>query len=167
MTIYSLSTISVLYHFTDRRNLEAIRQHGGLHSFAQLKARGIQIPAPGGNQWSWDADEAKGMGGYVHLCFRSSHPMEHTARQDGRIENSVFLEIDPSVLQFPEVRFTPDVSNKSGVSSVPIAEAKNDYEVIYTRTDWENPTIKARLDQAEKCEVLVPSFIPLKYIRNL
>ena len=64
--------------------------------------------------------------------------------------------------------FTPDVSNKSGVQSFSIEEASDmiDYEVLYTRTDWRDPAIKQRLVQAEKCEILVPGFIPLELIRN-
>ncbi len=109
------------------------------------------------------------MGNYVHLCFRASHPMEYAARQDGRIADAIFLQIHPSVMQFAGVRFTNDVANKAGVKSVAIADAEAliDFEVLYTRTDWTDPTIKTRLIQAEKYEVLVPQIIPLVYIRNI
>ena len=109
------------------------------------------------------------MGRYVHLCFRSNHPMEYLARQEGRIADSIFLEIHPSVMGFEGVSFTPDVSNKAGVTAIPIAEAANiiDYQVLYTRTDWSDPAIQQRLKQAEKCEVLVPCCIPLTHIRNI
>lgn len=116
-----------------------------------------------------DADELKGMGRYVHLCFRSNHPMEYLARQDGRIGDSIFLEIHPSVMQFAGVMFTPDVSNKAGVEAVPITQAAGliDFEVLYTRTEWSDQAIQHRLKQAEKCEVLVPCHIPLTHIRNI
>jgi hypothetical protein len=42
-----------------------------------------------------------------------------------------------------------------------------DFEVLYTRTEWRNPDIQKRLQQAEKCEILVPRKIPLEMIRNL
>ena len=86
MAAKSLDQIPRLYHFTDRRNLDSIRAQGGLYPLSDLVNRGVNIAAPGGNQWSRDADEPKGMGRYVHLCFRSNHPMEYQARQDGRIE---------------------------------------------------------------------------------
>lgn len=164
-----LKQITWLYHFTDRRNLPLIREQGGLLPLAELQRRGAIVPAPGGNEWSHDADALKGMGNYVHLCFRESHPMEYIARQDGRIQNTIFLRIHASVLQFPGVRFTNDVSNKAGVESIPIAEAAPviDYQVLYTRTEWKDPAIKLRLDQAEKCEVLVPMLIPLNLIGNI
>lgn len=165
--IDSLDKIPWLYHFTDRRNLELIRKHGGLYPLAELARRSIDVPAPGGNQWSRDADELKGMGRYVHLCFRNSHPMEYAARVDGRLADTVFLMIHADVLKWSDVLFTSDVSNKAGVAPIPIAQAQIDYEVLYTRTDWSNAAIKQRLQQAEKCEVLVPHIIPLNLIRNV
>ncbi len=164
-----LLRIPRLYHFTDRRNLPLIRQRGGLHPMADLKRMNVAVPAAGGNEWSQDADEYKGMDKYVHLCFRSNHPMEYLARQEGRIEDSIFLEIHPAVLQFKGVAFTADVSNKSGVIIHNIADASNliDFEVLYTRTDWSDASIQQRLKQAEKCEILVPQCIPLNLIRNL
>lgn len=95
--------------------------------------------------------------------------MEFLARQEGRIGDTVFLEIHPSVMQFPGVMFTPDVSNKTGVETIPIAKAADviDFEVLYTRTDWSDATVQQRLKQAEKYEVLVPCQIPLTHIRNI
>jgi len=158
-----------LYHFCDRRNLPIIRELGGLYSFEKLEERRIEVPAPGGNDWSHEADKAKGLHRYVHLCFRNNHPMEYLARQEGRIVDSIFLQVHPEVLKFEGVKYTPDVSNKSGVPIHTLEEARTmiDFEVIYTRTDWNNPAIKQRLDQAEKCEILVPDHIPIKLIRNL
>lgn len=83
-----LKRIYALYHFTDRRNLPLIREHGGLYPLAKLRKKNIEVPAPGGNQWSHDADEIKGMDEYVHLCFCNNHPMEHVARQAGHIGQS-------------------------------------------------------------------------------
>jgi len=90
-----------VYHFTDEINLESIRTHGIL-SMRELRARGI-VPVSGGNQWSLDADLHSGMDAYAHLCFLRQHPMEWAARQDGRIEKSRFLRIDPRVLALPHV----------------------------------------------------------------
>jgi hypothetical protein len=163
-----LKRISFLYHFTDRRNLPLIRELGGLYPLSELVRKGVDVPAPGGNEWSRDADGMTGMNRYVHLCFRSTHPMEFIARDEGRIADSIFLQVHPEVLQWEGVLFTPDVANKSGVQTYPIDQAAQmiDYEVLYTRTDWKNPAIQQRLKQAEKCEVLVPRLIPLELIRN-
>jgi hypothetical protein len=95
--------------------------------------------------------------------------MEFVARQDKRITDSIFLQIHPEVLYYDGVLFTDDVSNKAGVQTHSIEEARKfiDFEVLFTRTNWREPAVKRRLDQAEKCEVLVPKHIPLDLIRNI
>jgi hypothetical protein len=55
------------YHFTDARNLSSIRQYGIL-SMREIRQRGL-IVAPGGNNWSIEADQRSGMDAYVHLGF--------------------------------------------------------------------------------------------------
>lgn len=169
MAITTLAQITALYHFTDRRNIESIKRLGGLLPYSILLESGVAIPAAGGNDWSHEADVIRGVHGDVHLCLRNSHPMEHVARQEGRISEVVYLQIDASVLQWPGVRFTSDVANKAGVVPIPIANAEPmiDFQVLYTHTDWKDPAILERLKQAEKCEVLVPHVIPLGLIRNI
>src|SRR6185437_9327918 len=109
----------------------------GLYPMSKLKEKKIEVPAPGGNEWSRDADGRKGMGEYVHLCFRANHPMEHLARQDGRIKDSIFLQIHADVLLWDGVKFTADVANKAGIETHTMEEARKiiDFEVLYTRTD--------------------------------
>ncbi len=65
--------------------------------------------------------------------------------------------------------YSAGVSNKSGVQLHTIDEAKRliDFEVLFTYTDWRNPSVRDRLLNAEKCEVLVPNHIPLEFIRNI
>jgi hypothetical protein len=164
-----LKRIPELYHFTDRRNLPLIREHGGLYPMAELVRRKIKIPAPGGNEWSREADGKKGMDEYIHLCFRAKHPMEHLARQAGHIGDTIFLQIHPDVLVWEGVKFTPDVSNKSGVEVYTMDQARTmiDFEVLYSWTNWKDAAVNGRLLQAEKCEILVPNNIPLEIIRNL
>lgn len=69
-----LKRVPLLYHFTDRRNVPLIRKHKGLYPMSQLVKNKVSVPAPGGNDWSQDADGRKGMNDYVHLCFRATHP---------------------------------------------------------------------------------------------
>ena len=161
--------ITTLYHFTDRRNLPKIRELRGLYSLAKLKEKEVAIPNPGGNEWSHEADKLKGMDRYIHLCLRNTHPMEHVAREKKHIGDTIFLHIHPDVLKFNGVKFTADVSNKSGVPVFNIEDAKGliDFEVLFTRTDWTDSKIQYRLQQAEKCEILIPDHIPLEFIRNI
>lgn len=133
-----------LFHFTDRRNLPSIKTTGGLFSYARLKEMGIVIPAPGGNDWSHEADAYKSMDRYVHLCLRPTHPMENAARVDGRIVSSIFLSIHTDVLQIKGVRFTAGVSNKSDVETHSIEDAMGliDFDMLYGGwKDWNKPEI--------------------------
>lgn len=161
--------IRSLFHFTDRRNLASIREKGGLYSYAKLKEMGIEIPAPGGNEWSHDADAYKGMDRYVHLCFRPTHPMLYVAKSEGRIASSIFLNIHTDILKVENVRFTAGVSNKADVETHSIEEAMGmiDFDMLYGRwKDWSKPEIQARLQEVEKYEILVPDHIPLEKILN-
>lgn len=158
-----------LFHFTDRRNLPSIREHGGLYSYALLKEMGIDIPAPGGNDWSHEADAYKSMDRFVHLCFRPTHPMEYVARVDGRIVSSIFLSVHTDVLKIDGVRFTEGVSNKADVETHSVEEAMDiiDFDMLYGGwKDWNDPDVQAKLRQVEKYEVLVPDHVPLKLILN-
>jgi hypothetical protein len=161
--------VRTLFHFCDRQNLPLIREHGGLYSLEYLDVMGITVPVPGGNDWSHEVDRRKGLHRYVHLCFHNRHPMEYRAREAGRIQNSIFLRIDSAVLKRPGVMITDDVSNKAGVILQPLDRASEliDFEVLFTRKEWRDPVIKARLQKARKSEILVPDFIPIALIRNL
>lgn len=156
------------YHFTDTRNLPAIREQG-LLAMRGMKENGRAPVAAGGNDWSLDADRRSGMDCYVHLCFFSEHPMEWLAKKDGRIETSIFLRVSPNVLELPGVLITDGVSNKANVTPRPAEEMiqKLDLKVIYTRTDWKDPEIQERLKAARLCEILVPNHVPLELITNL
>jgi hypothetical protein len=136
---------------------------------AALKRLGVMVPAPGGNEWSQTADCQSSMDQYIHLCFCKSHPMEYKAKQDGRIQESIFLNIDPSVLREEGVLFTIGVSNSSGIEKYTINQADSliDFEVICERMDWNDNAILARRKKAEKCEILVPKKISINLIRNM
>jgi hypothetical protein len=71
----------------------------------------VEPLAPGGNEWSRDADGMKGMDEYIHLCFRPTHPMEFRAREERRIEQTIFLHIAPAVLQFDGPSFWKNRAN--------------------------------------------------------
>ena len=122
----------------------------------------------GGNQWSFDADAMFGMDKYVHLCFRGNHPMEHMAVVEKRIEASTFLYVDGKIIRENGVLYTPGVANSAGMTKYTIEEARDmiDYEVLYTRTNWSDPAIQARLQAAEKAEILVPDHVAMKYLER-
>ena len=125
--------------------------------------------APGGNEWSFEADKRSGMDHYVHLCFFKEHPMEYLAEKEGRIKSSRFLRILPSVLETPGTMITDKVANRADAWPRPAEEMieKLDLEVIYKRTDWKDPKIQVRLKNARLCEILIPRAVPLNLIRSV
>lgn len=165
-TILQRYKFDYIWHFTDKSNLDLIQQHNGLLSWRELQRRGIAVPTPGGNQWSHDADKVSGVDDYVHLAFLDDHPMLYCAKQDGRITTPIWLKINSSVLLGDGVRFSSDVSNKVGVQTLIPTEAaeKIDFEVLFTRTDWNDPEIQQRRRTALKSEILVPRIVPLNMI---
>jgi hypothetical protein len=158
-----------IWHFTDKSNIELIVQNQGLYSLVDLKRKGIAIPAPGGNQWSHDADALKGVHEYVHLAFLDNHPMLYAAKQDGRIKEPVWLKIDSSILLDSGVKFTKEVSNKAGVQILTPEEAVQqiDFEVLFTFMDWKDPEVQARRRLALKSEILIPKHVPLNKILSI
>lgn len=161
--------IPCFYHFTDRRNLPGIRSAGAVLSLNGLQERGIVPPAPGGNQWSHDADILFGLDDYVCLCLMDWHPMEYAARQQQRVAQTTFLRIKPSVIMSDDVRFAPGVSNKSGVPILTFEQAieSMDFAAVYDDLDRKDPEIKARRVAASKYEILIPNAVPVSLIEGL
>jgi hypothetical protein len=165
LLLNSKYVIRNLFHFTDIRNIPSIKKHG-LLSLSELQTRGIEILAPGGNEWSHEEDERRGLDEYVHLCFFDQHPMEYQARQGNRIGETRFLKISPDLLRDTNVRFTDGVANRSGSKLLTIEEALTmlDFEVIGTRTNWRDAQVQLRLKAAKKYEILVPKSVSLNSI---
>lgn len=159
--------ISGIWHFTDKLNLDSIQEHG-LLSRKTLNDKGIKIPVPGGNDWSQDADDRKGLDAYVHLCFLRNHPMQFLAVQEKRIQNPIWLKVNASVMLAPEVKFTSEVSNKSGVRLLNHNEAVSeiDFEILLPPfVDWRGkPDIHDRRNAAEKSEILIPDIVDIDEI---
>jgi hypothetical protein len=156
-----------IWHFTDRSNLDSIQEHGGLLPLRVLNDKGIKIPVQGGNEWSQDADKRKGVDKYVHLCFLDNHPMLFLARQEGRIQDPIWLKIDVSVMLATQVKFTSEVSNSSSARILNHSEAVNeiDFEILFTFIDWRgNTEIHERRKAAEKSEILIPDIVPIDKI---
>lgn len=161
--------VPCFYHFTDDRNLPSIREVGALLSLKELRNRDLKPAAPGGNQWSHEADTRFGLDDYVCLCLMDWHPMEFSARQQERLAETTFLRIRPSVLMSDGVRFAPGVSNKSDVPILNFDEALDsmDFSAVYDRLDWKDPEVKARRVVASKYEILIPNAIPISLIEGL
>lgn len=156
-----------LFHFTDTANIPSIAKLGIL-SKAEAARRGIKAVCPGGNEWSREADALKGLDDYVSLCFTGSHPMCHIAHDDGRIPNPQYIPIHENVLRIDGVKITMGIANKSETEPLDVEDGleRIDKEVLYTRTDWNDPIIQARRQEAEKCEILVPKVVAVKFFNR-
>ena len=154
-----------LYHFTDESNFPTIAQKG-LLSKARICAEGWWPAATGGNELSHQLDQYRGISNYVSLCFTRNHPMKYLANQDGRLPSPRYLGISTEVLRLPGVRVAFGVANANDtlIVDLPEAIAHIDLEVVYSRTDWRDPLVHARLKDAEKMELLVPDIVPIQMI---
>jgi hypothetical protein len=159
-----------MYHFTDVRNLPRIEKHRGIYSTAKLRELGIDF-VPGGNDWSLGQDTRFGMDRFVHLCWAHGHPMAwHICQRDNAIRLR-YLEIDRKILYENGVMFSPGVANAVGMELVSVARAVEqeliDYDALYGNIgSLREPGPQARRQAAEKSEILVPDFVPMKLIRN-
>ena len=157
--------IKYFYHFTDISNLKSI-QENGLLSLSETKNRDIDVTIFSGNNWSHQADDRFGVDKYVHLAFDINHPMLYIAQKENRINNHIWLKINTDIIFKDGVKFTNQVANKLNTKLYNLFEIEDflDSEVLFTRTDWTNPQIQKRLQQARKSELLIPNQIPISYI---
>lgn len=158
-----------LYHFTDTRNLASIRQHG-LLPLRDLLAKGIVIPAAGGDHQSHISDRQLDLDGHVHLSIMNQHPMAKAAQDDGRIATVFYIQIEPEVLHRPGVLFCPIVSTTKGATIRPIVEIDDhiDFGVAFkSYVDFQRDDNLSRVQAMRKLEVLVPGGIAPELLRNL
>lgn len=157
--------IKYLYHFTDSRNLESIREHGGLYSWSTCEQRGIEIPAPGSSRDSRWRDRSRNLQDYVRLSFNRLHPMRHVAREEGRVKDIRILVIDPSVIYLDPTLFS-DINANDGEARIggdigSFKQIRFDIALGRWNGEWEKKRFQA--------EVLVKSHVPLhlmKIIKN-
>jgi hypothetical protein len=162
--------IQDLFHFTDRSNFPSIRKLDGLYCTAKLKERDEEFCA-GGDEDSLSLDGQCGMDQYVHLCWDFNHPMAFRIKQRKPDANLFYLRIDRTILYEPGVMFVTGVGYANNAETMTLAEAVErdliDYTALYTRTDWSDPVAQAKRRAAELCEILVPAFVPMTFVRNM
>lgn len=163
------NNINRLYHFTDRTNLESIIKNGGLYSWKDCQNKGIKIPKPGGGgqgSLSWSLDSKKGLDNYVRVSFTQHHPMMYAAINEGRISDSVILEIDPEVICWAGSKYADKNATRNDVN---VGETIDDFKKIHFSSVKEvNHFVLLPEEQPYyQAEILVKNFIPLKYIKNI
>lgn len=152
-----------LYHFTDRRNLESIRKHGGLFSWQTCLNKGINIPYAGGDGSSRLLDRRHGLQDYVRLSLCNDHPMMWRLKQMGYDLVLLKIKVDAAVLRdtlFSDMNATDNQHSHGGslqdLKKIKFSATKRRY---VSRDDADF--------KYHQAEVMVKTFIPAEYIVNL
>jgi hypothetical protein len=131
-----------LYHFTDPRNLDSIREHG-LLSWYQLLQRNITHYA-GSNEISRQLDKTRNLEDYVRLCLKKFHPMIFAAasRNSGGI---TWVIVNDCVIARGGTLFSNDnaTSNRAVINN-------NPFTALFSKSD--------------QAEILIKSHIPANLI---
>ena len=96
--------IQCLYHFTNRKNIGSIKQHG-ICSIDRLNQLGIQVHYSSTLK-SREIDKYKKMSNYVHLGYEKKHPMLFVALAEGRLCEYALLMVSPVMLLLKSTIFT-------------------------------------------------------------
>lgn len=164
-----LLRIPHLFHFTDMVNMPKIKELEGIYSTAKMREMGENF-CSGGDQDSLSLDTRMGMDQYVHLCWAGDHPMAGRIKERKADANLFYLKIDRAALYTPRVKFATGVVYANGTRIVPLEQAVEekliDFHYLYDWTNWKDPSEQAKRRTAELCEILVPDFVPMAYIRN-
>lgn len=155
--------IRYLYHFTDKRNIPSIKRHGGLFSWYYCKNNNINIPCQGGDYDSRELDKKYGLQDYVRLSFCDDHPMAYRLQKSGSDIEILRIKIDVALLKgtlFSNINAADKLHTHGGslqdLKRVNFGATKRHY-VSKSDEDF-------KLHQAE---VMVKTFVPLKYIDNI
>lgn len=155
--------ITTFYHFTDASNIKSIKQNGGLYSWHYADLHGIVISYPGGDGRSRSLDKKNGLHDYVSLSLCDDHPMQYRLRTEGR--KLILLEIEIEVAYFENTSFSnmnatdsrhTHGSNLEDLKRIKFSATKRNY------VSREDPDFKYH-----QAEVLVKTWIPIKYISNI
>lgn len=107
---------------------------------------------------------------FVHLCFDVRHPMAGRVKERKPEASLFYLKIDRAILYQPGVKFATGVGYANNAEAVTLEEAiaRNliEFQVLYTWMDWRDPEVQRKRRAAELCEILVPDYVPMNFIRN-
>lgn len=155
------NNIKYLYHFTDRSNIPKIKSSGGLYSWHYLEEHNMSIPRAGGDEISRSLDKKYRLEDYVRLSFCSIHPMSMKLRKQGADIVYLKVALDPVILRdtlFSDMNATDNLHHHGG----DISDLKK------VRFECTQLNYAEGLDfKYKQAEVMVKTFIPIKYILNI
>lgn len=155
--------IRYLYHFTDKRNIPSIKRHGGLYSWYYCKNNNINIPCQGGDYDSRELDRKYGLQDYVRLSFCDDHPMAYRLEQSGSVIVTLRIKIDVALLKdtlFSDINAADQLHTHGG--------SLEDLKRVNFRATKRHYVSRSDEDfKPHQAEVMVKTFVPLKYIENI
>lgn len=155
--------IKYLYHFTSVKNIDSIKQNGGLYSWWTLKQKNINVPFLGGEGIGQKLDLKYGLQDYVRLSFCNDHPMSYRHIQNG--EQLVLLKIDIEVTTLKDTLFSDINATDNNHHHGGTLE---DLLKINFNAVKRNFVKKEDSDfKPHQAEVMVKTFVPLIYIKNI
>lgn len=159
----SSNNIRYLYHFTDRRNLESIRRHGGLYSWKYCDTHNINIPYTGGDSMSRSLDCRYDLEDYVRLSFCDDHPMTYRLSQNGY--DLVLLKIKVDVAELDATLFSDMNATDNNCNYGKTLADLQRVDLNATKQHYLRNTDP--LFKKHQAEVLVKTFIPIDKIVNI
>lgn len=163
LNLLRMNGITFFYHFTAASNIDSIKHNGGLYSWWSLDQKKLKVPFRGGEGIGYVLDQRYALQDYVRLSFCDDHPMAYKFKQQGI--KLVLLKIDIEVATWNDTLFSDrnatDNSHHHGGRYEDLT--KVDFDAVkmhYVRRD--DPEFKPH-----QAEVMVKSFMPLKYIKNI
>ena len=148
---FAPSGLRILYHVTDRANLEQIIMNGGLCSWNGLLERHVEVPCPGGDAVSRFLDRQNKLDSSVHLYLtKPEGALLESYRLSGRCPSPYVLEISAEAVLDRETTFFDGDPNEKATQSFP----------TYSE-------LSSRLSDGAVPEAVVKDIIPLRFIRNM
>ena len=161
MRTLRLNDVNYFYHFTSRINIQSIKNHGGLYSWWYCQENKLNILEPGGDNLSRNLDKRYGLEDYVRLSFCKDHPMAYRLRD----KDPVLLKIKIDVASFKDTLFSDiNAASSSHRHGGKLTDLQRVDFMAVKRTGLSRDDDDFRAHQAE---VMVKTFIPLKYIINI
>lgn len=165
LTRLAKEQVTALYHFTSVENLPYICARQALCSKEIQESEGRwPPPIPGGNNLSHNLDRYNGNWDKVSLSFTPFTPMVYGKKRKNHL---CFFAIEPEVATWSGVIFTD--SNAAGTTMQRRGEGLAginlvNFEAIRSKP---KPWDKEGWFRQVQAELLVPSYIPLSYIRKV
>lgn len=161
------------YHFTDRSNLTSIRENGGLFSWYYCDQNNIKIPMPGGSINSRQNDATNGKKDFVRVAINKKHPMLYIAHvKEHRILSPVWLDIDIEVAYFEHTEFSDKNAAAFAAYTPKIGKDVSHlmnirFDILKKAQHVEHFGLEKSEQPYNQAEVLVKTWIPLEYIKNI